>query len=185
VPLPDADPPDKSRIYEELKSKTALPGATGAVTPDLLDNLLNQVFVDADNEDELRRHLLVGMASRNISVSGPIPNTLTLEAQTFTSQGYKVFFTPGVGEIWQIMGVSVASSTGLSGTGSIEVDINNPTTSTRLILADFNFTSSSDFPVVETGFPFQFVDENHQVRIRAEGTFTSINDVTLGMIRVR
>jgi hypothetical protein len=185
MPLPDADSPDKSRLYEELKSKTALPSATGAITPDLIDNLKNATFIDADNEDQLRRLVLLMQATGVGSMSGPIPGTQLIEKQTFTSAGFRTYLTPGVGEVWLYTGACVNGATGLSGTGTIEVDITDTTNSNRLIVQDFNFTSSADFPVVESGnVQPLYIDYGQRLTINAEGTFTTVI-VTAGFIRVR
>jgi hypothetical protein len=175
----------ESNLYDPFNTKTI--GGDLRLDVDTFENVQDNIHIEGVNRKLLELTDLVGRITNNRSNSGPIPKTVTLEAQTFTSQGYRDYFTPATGEVWQIMGVSVASSSGLSGSGVIEVDITNNTTSNRLIIADFNFTSSSDFPVIETsiGGAVFYVDENHRVRIRAEGTFTSINSVTLGLVRVR
>jgi len=195
----DAEDDRASRIVlDQLNTKTvgAPPSSTGLTGDQLpetvfndgdFDLVRNQVTLQLQNLELLNVLNTIGQITNMQSQSGPIPETLELEAKDFTSAGYQVFFTPPAGTVYQVLGVSVASSTGLSGTGVIEVDIFNPTTSARLIVADQSFTSSSDFPVTETTFtggPLH-VDSNHQVRVRAEGTFTSVNAVTLGVIRVR
>ena len=185
MPLPDAKPdPAGSNVYRQLNSIKL-----GDLTNEQFDIVYQNVFLNDMSEDELRRLALVGAARQSFSPSssGPIPETLELINQTFdTPNVYKDFYTPATGTVYQLMGVSIGSSTGLSGSGSLEVDVTNISTGDRLIVADFSFTSSSDFPVVESGAMTPvYVDSNHKVRIRAEGTFTSINNVVLGVIRVR
>ena len=182
--LPFSDKPEKSSIYQDVKTETLQ-----ELTPEQFDAFRARMFAEGVNglEDEYRRLLLLGLASDKLSTSGPIPETMELIDQTFdTPNTYKDFYTPAKGAVYQLMGVSIGSSTGLSGAGSLEVDVTNLTTGDRLIVADFSFTSSSDFPVVESGAMSPvYVDSNHKVKIRAEGTFTSINNVVLGVIRVR
>lgn len=182
--MPFSDKPEKSSIYQDVKTETLQ-----ELTPEQFDAFRARMFAEGVNglEDEYRRLLLLGLASDKLSTSGPIPETMELIDQTFdTPNTYKDFYTPAKGTVYQLMGVSIGSSTGLSGAGSLEVDVTNQTTGDRLIVADFSFTSSSDFPVVESGAMSPvYVDSNHKVKIRAEGTFTSINNVVLGVIRVR
>ena len=182
MPLPDADPPEQSRLYEELKSKTALPSATGAITPDLLDNLKNATFVDADNEDQLRRLVLLMQATGVGSVSGPIPGTQTIIPFTTTTNDFIDMFTPGVGEVYQYIAGSVNSVTGGSGNITTEVSINDGTN--RVLFIDASSSSSSDYPLVETSFAPIFVSYPNKLQFKHEGTFTSV-DTRFCVIRVR
>jgi hypothetical protein len=101
MPLPDAEPPEESRLYEELKSKNALGGATGGNTANLMDALRLATFLDPENEDQLRRILLIGQASGTTSSSGPIPGTGTTAFFEATNSGTRyTIFTPGPGEVW-------------------------------------------------------------------------------------
>ena len=113
MPLPEANPPEDSRLYEELKSKTALPGISGAVTADLIDNLKNATFLDSDNEDQLRRLVLLMSSTGAGSLSGPIADTpkAIKNAVTGDSTGSTVF-EPGLGEIWELDAASVTHSGG-------------------------------------------------------------------------
>ncbi len=173
--LPFADNPDKSSIYNDLKVKKL-------VDLSIDDFTAFRARMDAQGvdglEDEYRRLLLLGLASNMMSVSGPIPNTQKIEAQTFTSQGYRNYLTPNKGEVFLIMGCSVASVTDLSGSYGIEIDINDG--SNRVLLFDYASSSSSDQPIVEAGsFSPVYLTYPNTLRIRAEGTFTSVNDVSV------
>jgi len=180
--LPFSDKPEKSSIYQDVKTETLQ-----ELTPAQFDAFRARMFAEGVNglEDEYRRLLLLGLASDKLSTAGPIPATIELIEDTFTSVGYKVYFTPPAGTVYQIMGVSVGSTTGLSGSGFIEVDLHEPVAGTRFIFIDQTFTSSSDFPATEIQASPLFCDENHSVRIRAEGTWTSVNNVVLAVLRVR
>ena len=171
--------PKKQQVYRNLQNKKL-----SDVTAKDIQQLTDPTFIQATNQDALITYNMLNKAMMRDGL--PMPGTLHLEVQTFTSVGYRTFFTPGKGEVWRIIGCSVASTTGLSGTGIIEVDITNTTTFNRLILVDQSFTSSSDFPATEISFTgAAYVDENHRVTIRAEGTWTSVNNVCLGLIRIR
>jgi hypothetical protein len=192
----EEDAPSKA-ILDQLQTKTvgAPPSTTGLIGDQLpetifnvdnFDQVRNQVTLQLTNLELLNVLNTIGQVTNTQSQSGPIPNTQIIEAQTFTSVGYRTFLTPEKGQVWQLVGASVSSSTGLSGTGIIEIDITNTVTGNRVVVSDFNFTSSSDFPVVESGnFQPVFIDgNNHRCTIRAEGTFTTINMVAC-FIRVR
>ena len=85
MPLPDAPPVETSRIYQQFKGLNALGNVTGAISSDLMDNIRLQQFVDFNSEDELRRMLLVGLASQTMSAAGPIANTGRIEVITSTA----------------------------------------------------------------------------------------------------
>lgn len=185
MPLPDATPPEKSRLYRELKSKTALLGASSAVTPDLLDNLLNQLFLDYENEDELRRHLLVGMVTSARSVAGPIPNSFRIEVIQTTSSGSIVKgFSPGVGEVFQVVGAMSSNGSGTSGTIFLEVKLFDKSNSRRAEIISTSTTTGTDIPLTETTQNPIYIDENCELEFEATGTFTEMN-LRIPLIRVR
>ena len=185
MPLPDADPPEKSRLYEELKSKTALPSASGAITPDLLDNLKNATFVDADNEDQLRRLVLLMMATGVGSMSGPIPGTQQIvETDISTANTNVTVLTPGVGEVYQFQGLASRGVVGISGTLVYEARMYNETDDKRLLLIDASSSSSADFPITEENFTPIYVSYPNVFQVRVEGTFTTAK-ISTGFIRVR
>jgi hypothetical protein len=175
----------ESDLYDPLNTKTI--GGDLRLDVATYENVQDNIHLEGVNRKLLELTDLVGRVTNNRSSSGPIPGTVELISETFDSAAYKTYKTPASGEVWQVMGVSVSSTTGLSGTGVVEVDIYNPTTTDRLIMADMSFTSSSDFPIIETsvGGAVFYADENTQIRIRCEGTWTSVNNVTLGIVRVR
>ena len=186
MPLPDADPPEKSRLYEELKSKTALPSATGAITPDLVDSLKNATFTDYENEDQLRRLVLLMQATGVGSMSGPLPGQQRIiEIDNTTPSTYVTAFTPGVGEVWQFQGFNTRGASGVSGTLSYELDFYNPNTTDRLLLIDASSSSSSDFPLIESGQAYPvYLTYPFVCRVRVEGTFTT-SFLSVGFFRVR
>ena len=183
MPLPEADPPEQSRLYEELKSKTALPSATGAITPDLLDNLKNATFVDADNEDQLRRLVLLMQATGVGSMSGPIPGTQEVVNFVKTDSSFSSIKDPGVGEVYQYVAGSIVSVSGGSGNITTEVSILNPD-GNRVLIIDQSSSGSSDYPLVETNFAPIFVSYPNKLQFKHEGTFTSVTS-NFSTIRVR
>ena len=173
--LPFADNPDKSSIYNDLKVKKLLD-----LTAEDFDAF--RARMDAQGvdglEDEYRRLLLLGHASNMISYSQVIPNSQKIESQTFTSAGYRNYLTPNKGEVFLLMGISVASVTNGSGNITTEVDINDGTN--RCLIYDFSTSSGSDYPVIESGAMSPvYVTYPNTLRLRFEGTFDSVNDVSV------
>ncbi len=180
--LPFADKPEASRVYQDLKTKVLQ-----NLTADEFDQLKGSMFAEGVNglEDEYRRLLLLGLASDKISLSGPIPGTELIVSADLSPNTYGEFLTPAEGEVWQIMGASVAGFTGLTGTAVFEVDIYDVNSGNRLQIVDSSTSSSTDQPLIETGFPGQFVMHGFKARVRVEGSFTQAVDVSMGFVRVR
>lgn len=112
MPLPDAGDPEKSLLYQQLRSKKL-----EDLTPDQLDEWRDQIFVNGDNEDDIRRLILLYFASGNLGTS-PIPRTQKIVQATYTSTGDDAdFFKPSPGEVWQLVG---GDTIGTGGTGSIQ-----------------------------------------------------------------
>ena len=186
MPLPEADPPEKSRLYEELKSKTALPSASGAITADLIDNLQNATFLDFENEDQLRRLVLLKEATGAGSTSGPMPGTQqNIEITNPGTSDFVTIFSPGVGEVWQYVAGCVNSTTGATTSITTEVDIYDAANDRRMLFIDIASTSASDFPLSESpaGSPI-YISYPLILRVKKEGTYTS-SISTHSLIRVR
>ena len=113
MPLPDAEPkPDRSNVYEQLRTIKA-----SDLTRSQLDVIRDPLFLDAASEDVLRRIVLLGMATDQMSLAGPIPRTQKNVQATYSSTGANDFFIPGTGEVWQLVG---GDTLGSGGTGSIQ-----------------------------------------------------------------
>ena len=81
MPLPDANPdPENSNIYEQLRTIKA-----SDLTRSQLDIIRDPLFLDGASEDVLRRILLVGMATDQMSLSGFIPRTQKNVQATYLS----------------------------------------------------------------------------------------------------
>ena len=79
-------------------------------TPDKANN--------SESEDVLRRILLIGQVTDQLSVSGPIPRTAEIVQQTFNedNEGDLVtIFKPSIGEVWLMTNASTSHSGGSSG----------------------------------------------------------------------
>ena len=115
MPLPDASDAEKARIYEQFQSLNALAGSSDGLTDQLMDALRLQTFVDTNNEDELRRIALVGSATQTLSFSGALPGTGQIIVHTIDSNAQQTIFQPGIGEVYQLVGISFSRT---AGTGS-------------------------------------------------------------------
>ena len=75
MPLPFAPPPKDSSLYQQLESTTLQ-----TMTADQLDTIRAKTFSQGTEgtEDEYRRILLLGLASNQVSMAGPIPGTQVL-----------------------------------------------------------------------------------------------------------
>ena len=188
MPLPDAPPTDQSRVYREFASKTALPGASGAITAALLDNFKNSLFLDEFSEDELRRLFLIQIATGTGSTSGALPATGKVETTNTSSSGTVVeAFAPGIGEAWKINGVSIAVD-GMVGVVTHELYISDDDVfdkDTACMLVSMQ-SSSSIIPLNEITVPNGdiVIDNKATLYYEASGTFTSVN-VNVATIRVR
>ena len=193
MPLPDAPPPSKSYLYSQLASKTALPGATGAITADLIDSFKNQLYLDENSEDELRRLLLLQMTTGTGSMSGPLMDSVVIHNLNSDTSGGYFFFTPGVGEIWQFMGASTAGQT--TGGNTITYNIGlAPSTATGLEFItlgvkwiNYGSSSTGSFPIIEsdTNSEPSYVSADYPCMLYIEGSgFTNFN-VNAAFARVR
>lgn len=187
MPLPDAEPPEKSRLYEELKSKTALPGASGAVTADLLDNLKNATFLDAENEDQLRRLVLLMQATGAGSITGPMPNTGEFVTKTKTDSSGTLEMWDGsehIGEVWKLVSAGVdPNNTNIR----VRFRLYNIANTIQIELGDETGHGSDEpfNPTATWGGDFT-IDQNTQLRAYVDGMAAGRSvDVKIYMIRVR
>ena len=145
-PLPFAPPPKDSSLYQQLESTTLQ-----TLTADQLDTIRAKTFSQGTdgNEDEYRRILLLGLASQAASISGPIPlGAQVATTGTVSSSTTTTLFQPAVGEVWQVMGVSMDASGGSGSVtavlqytdGSNDVRIEAASTAGE---AEFNITSTA------------------------------------------
>ena len=109
MPLPEAKPtPDKANIYEQFSNIQA-----SDLTRSQLDIIRDPLFLNSESEDVLRRILLIGQATDQLSVSGPIPRTGQIVQQTFdeANEGDLItIFKPNIGEVWLMTNASSSHS---------------------------------------------------------------------------
>lgn len=132
MPLPDATPPSQSRLYEQLKTLKL-----ESLTADQLDKWRDQIYADPDNEDEIRRLILLYIASGRFSIpGGPMIRTATIEQVTRTSDtGLFTIFKPETGSCYQFNGGDLLASGGTASCnfylydGSVQTYIGSASTS--------------------------------------------------------
>ncbi len=115
MPLPFAPPPKDSSLYQQLESTTLQ-----TLTPDQLDTIRAKTFSQGTegNEDEYRRLLLLGLASDQISVAGPLAGGAGIAYYTQDSGSAPAIIRPPKGEVWQIQAVGLFNSLSLTGNQS-------------------------------------------------------------------
>lgn len=182
MPLPDAPDVETSRIYQQFKGLNALGNTSDAVTSDLMDNIRLQQFIDFNSEDELRRLLLVGLASQTMSASGPIANTGLLVRDEQAADGTYELFRPGPGEVYQLSG---ADFTALGGAVRCRLFLRD-VTGTNVELSDITSTSTTNqFPFTDLPGPI-FISQNMYLIYALSGvTGGESGRPTVAVIRMR
>lgn len=185
MPLPEANSPEESRLYQELKSKTALVGVSGAITADLLDSLRNATFVDADNEDQLRRIVLIGAATGAMSLSGPIAGTsqvVNFSKTGTAANGVHQIVTVGSGESWVVEGISIQTTNVVS--VRYKVQVKDVATSAVIEIADETVSASK--AIVDPAFLPITIDTGVILQVEiSNATGSSVSDLDTLLHRVR
>lgn len=107
MPLPGATPPDQSRLYEQLKTSKL-----EDLTADQLDAWRDQIFADSENEDEIRRLILLYLAAGRFSIAtGPMirESKIVRISDVSTDQ---IIFQPSAGEVWELMTGDILETNG-------------------------------------------------------------------------
>jgi hypothetical protein len=115
MPLPFADKPKNSTLYNDVKGV-----ALDELTIEQLDSSRDKLFSSGQDgsEDEYRRLLLLGSAANKLSLSGVIPGTQQIIQATYTSTSDDaIFFRPEKNTVFQLVG---GDTLGTGGTGSIQ-----------------------------------------------------------------
>jgi len=183
MPLPFAPKPDESKVYQSLKEKLLT-----EITADQFDSLKETVYAQGVDgaEDEYRRLLLLGLASDQISSSGPIPGTgEVVEVTGLTAGATTTLKAPDTGEVYVIGGMSGAITSG-SGTVNFRFRIDDDTSGGVVYVSDFNGTAGA-VPINEPStFSPLYIDSNLTFKVEtsvASGTPTYSAGATI--VRVR
>ena len=107
MPLPDAEPaPDKANIYEQFSSIKV-----SDFTRTQLDIVRDPLYLNSESEDVLRRLLLLGSVTNQLSSSGAIPGTgQVIVTGNIEATGNIDVFQPEVGESYRLQTISIDPS---------------------------------------------------------------------------
>ena len=135
MPLPFAPPPKDSSLYQQLESTTLQ-----TMTADQLDTIRAKTFSQGTEgtEDEYRRILLLGLASNQVSMAGPIPGTQVLLDTDSISNSEITVYQPGVGEVFQLIASSIST---LDGASSMMLKLGDDSGNPGAVIDSFNSTS--------------------------------------------
>jgi hypothetical protein len=178
LPIPDAPEPKKSNVYKQLSSEQL-----GSISKTNFDIVQDPVFIAQDNEDELRRINLVGAATSMKSFSGPIPGTGKIESisGSYSSGTYVDIFTPGAGEVWQIISADFNATLSSGTVDSVQLYVS--ASSTAVMIGENTGDNFDTFRDIFSG-PIT-IDENMTVQARASSGNITALAVRLLLIRVR
>ncbi len=178
MPLPDANDPKESNLYAQLRSSQL-----GSVSQTNFDLVKDPVFLNAEWEDEARRLKLWGELSGKSSSSGPMPGTGKIElfSGSYSSGTYEDIFTPGAGEVWEVVSADFNATLSSGTVDSVQLYVSASGSAVMIAenLGD-NFDTFKDFfasPVV--------VDENMTIQARASDANITALAVRVLLIRIR
>lgn len=178
MPLPEATDPKDSRLYDLFKGQKI-----EDFSADSLDKLRDTIFIEPKSEDLMRRIVLLGEVSGQLSLAGPITRTQQIVQATYTSTGASDFFVPDSGEVWQLVGGDTLSS---GGTGSIQWQLKDASGTVSLV---FQTSVSGQEPIGQNStnnnilMPIYITKENYLVA-SVSAVATSVR-ASLSFIRVR
>ena len=179
MPLPNASPPEDSRLYTLFKGQKI-----EDFSADDIDKLRDSIFFEAQSEDLLRRLLLFGAVSGQQSFGGPIARTQKIIQKTYTSTGDdEDFFTPGSGEVWQLIGGDTLAG---GGTGTAAFSLRD---SSDVRALQFQTSVSGQEPIFQNinnnNIPGPiFVSAENKLYIDIQAVVSSLR-VSISFIRVR
>jgi hypothetical protein len=173
----------KSKIYEQFNTKTRLSMDNGT-----FNQITEPINIQQSNEEELMRTLLIGLATNQLSSSGPMPGTVDVINFLSSSSGSAVGATESgfykePGSVWKIFGPSLSVG---GGSGSIQHELRLINDGSTLEILDFSTTGGSLRPTTEDGFIGGEIYVSYPAYLvyEATGTFTS-SGLSLGIVRVR
>ena len=160
-----------SKIYEQLNTKTRV-----SLDIDTLNQVTEPINIQQSNEYDLMTTLLIGLATNNISTSGPIPRTAKIIDIDKDVGGIYNFFIPKENEVWIVTSVS---------TGVMNVS------SAQLLLSDGSGTYVEVGQENAAGVVFDptfagnlYIDNNVYLAVSLN-SLTGSTNVTASFIRVR
>lgn len=178
--LPFSDKPEKSSIYQDVKTTTLQD-----LTPDQFDQFKERMFSEGVNglEDEYRRLLLLGLASDKISASGPIPGTFQVIEVDVNQPTTFVAFECPANEVYQIVAAGCEQFATNQTFLILKIRDNFNGKNVRL---DNIGTGNRDFDLNEPIYITGHGDSTCDILLQAGGTgFSGSNLCQIGIVRVR
>ncbi len=138
MPLPDAEPGQKSNLYAQLRSSQV-----ESVDQTAFDQVKNPIFINSEWEDEARRLKLWGELTGKTSSSGVIQGTGQIKVQNFSAgtTGWATVWRPDDGQVWVVQS-AMASPT--SGNVALSMSYYSTESNTRCLLDAGTGTVTSD-----------------------------------------
>ena len=172
-----------SKIYEQLNTKTRV-----SLENSDYNKVTEPISIMQSNQQALMEAVLIGIASNQLSTSGPMPGTVDVVTFTTTSSGSQVGidesgFYKEPGSVWKIFGPSLSVG---GGSGSIQHELRMIRDGATLEILDFSSTGGSLRPTTEEGFIGGeiYISYPAYLTYEATGTYTSAA-LSLGIVRVR
>lgn len=184
MPLPDAEPkPKKANIYEQFSTIKA-----SDLTRTQLDIVRDPLFLNAEAEDVLRRIILIGQATDQLSTSGPIPRTAKQVISTVTYSGAATvtqeLFKPNVGEVWMFNQASVRMQGGSSGI-TLFIGDDTTTSTNNVMLGQESSSGVQPFDQVGQASPIYITSDQYLIAQHYSLTTGEESEVRVSVIRVR
>jgi hypothetical protein len=172
-----------SKIYEQLNTKTRV-----SLENADYNKVTEPISIMQSNQQALMETVLIGIASNQLSTSGPMPGTVDVVTFSTTSSGTQVGidesgFYKEPGSVWKIFGPSLSVG---GGSGSIQHELRMIRDGATLEILDFSSTGGSLRPTTEEGFIGGeiYISYPAYLTYEATGTYTSAA-LSLGIVRVR
>lgn len=172
-----------SKIYEQLNTKTRV-----SLENTDYNKVTEPISIMQSNQQALMEAVLIGIASNQLSTSGPMPGTVDVVTFSTTSSGSQVGidesgFYKEPGSVWKIFGPSLSVG---GGSGSIQHELRMIRDGATLEILDFSSTGGSLRPTTEEGFIGGeiYISYPAYLTYEATGTYTSAA-LSLGIVRVR
>ena len=172
--------PKTQKVYRNLQNKKL-----SDVTAKDIQQLTDPTFIQATNQDALITYNMLNKAM--MRDGGPMPNTSFNTQVTITASGSgngQVVFTPELGEVWSIQGMTFQESLS-SGNATMYIGLQDSSGLITYFL--INGTGGSPWAPDADFNKMVYLDSNMSLFVYAFGTFGTGESVicTFNLIRVR
>jgi hypothetical protein len=183
MPLPEATDPKDSRLYDLFKGQKI-----EDFSVDNLDKLRDTIFIEPHSEDLMRRIVLLGEVSGQLSLAGPIPRTAQQYSSSVTYSGAATvnqeLFKPDAGEVWQYNQASVRMQGGSSGI-TLFLGTDLVTSTNNVMLGQESSSGTQPFDLVGQQSPIYITSEQFLIAQHYSLASGESSEVRVSVIRVR